>query len=178
MAKSLLLTGHPGIGKTTLIRKVAAALGPRAGGFTTEEISGPGGRHGMRLITLDGKEAIFTHKDLHDNRHPSVGRYGVDVPALDRVGVRALRRALEEGKILIVDEIAMMTLLSPAFQEVLFAAIVGNGHVIGTMMARPHPEGDAFRNLAQVEIHEVDRRNRNDLPARVLAWVEKTIPPS
>jgi nucleoside-triphosphatase len=176
MAKSLLLTGVPGIGKTTIIRKVAAALGPRAGGFTTEEIFGPGGRQGIRLTTLDGKQVTLAHKDLRDPRYPRVGRYGVDVAALDRVGVRALRRAIDEGKIVIVDCISTMELFSPTFQDVLIAAILGDAHVIGTIMARPHPEGDAFKNLAQVEIREVDRRNRDDMPARILAWVEKIVP--
>ena len=178
MAKSLLLTGHPGIGKTTIIRKVVAALGERAGGFYTEEITGPGGRHGIKLITLDGKEATIAHKDLNAPRYPRVGRYGVDVATLDRVGVKALRRAMDEGKILIVDEIGMMELFSPALQEVLIAAILGSHHLIGTIMAKPHPEGDAFKNLAQVEIRELDRRNRDDMPTRILKWVERTIPAS
>jgi len=35
----LLLTGPPGIGKTTAMRRIAAALaGRKIGGFTTEEI--------------------------------------------------------------------------------------------------------------------------------------------
>ena len=175
MAKSLLLTGHPGIGKTTIIRKVIAGLGDRAGGFYTQEITGPGGRQGFNLTTLDGKEVVFAHKDLRDARLPRVGRYGVDVAALDRVGVRALRRAMDAGKLIIVDEIGMMELYSTAFQETLVAAILGPHHVIGTMMSKPHPEGDVFRNLAQVEIREVDRRNRDDMAERVLSWIERTL---
>ncbi len=175
MAKSLLLTGHPGIGKTTIIRKVIAGLGDRAGGFYTQEITGPGGRHGFNLTTLDGKEVVFAHKDLRDGRFPRVGRYGVDVAAFDRVGVRALRRAMEAGKLIIVDEIGMMELYSTAFQETLVAAILGPHHVIGTMMSKPHPEGDVFRNLAQVEIREIDRRNRDDMAERILSWIDRTL---
>ncbi|MFZ1060598.1 MAG: nucleoside-triphosphatase, partial [Candidatus Rokuibacteriota bacterium] len=45
----LLITGNPGSGKTTVIRRVAAALsGRRLGGFYTEEIRVGGERRGFR----------------------------------------------------------------------------------------------------------------------------------
>jgi nucleoside-triphosphatase len=53
MGRTLLLTGRPGVGKTTVIKKVAEALGDRAGGFYTEEIRGAEGRRrGFQLVTL------------------------------------------------------------------------------------------------------------------------------
>ena len=47
----LLLTGVPGIGKTTVIRRAADRLkGRRLGGFYTEEIREQGDRRGFRLV--------------------------------------------------------------------------------------------------------------------------------
>ncbi len=80
MAKSILLTGYPGIGKTTIIKHIITALGDRAGGFYTEEIVGAGGM-GFKLITLAGKEVTIAHMTCGVQRIPRVGRYGVDVPA-------------------------------------------------------------------------------------------------
>lgn len=173
MAKSLLLTGNPGIGKTTIIKQVAAELDARAGGFYTEEIFGPGGRQGFRLFTLDGQSTILAHKEIRGPNVPQVGRYGVDLKALESVGVKAIYRAMEQRKIIIVDEIGPMELLSRQFQEALMFAMMGPHTVIGTIMRKSHPEADAFRILAQVTVWEVDQRNRDELPARVLKWLKK-----
>ncbi|HOT90049.1 MAG TPA: nucleoside-triphosphatase [Anaerolineae bacterium] len=173
MGKTLLLTGHPGIGKTTIIRNVVAQLGKKAGGFYTEEIVGPGGRKGFRLITLDGRETTIAHVDLRDPKAPRVGRYGVDLKALESVGVAALQRAMQEKKLVVVDEIGAMELYSHAFCETVMLAILGPTPVLGTIMSRPHPESDAFKTLAQVTLWEVNRTTRDDLPVKVLAWVNK-----
>jgi nucleoside-triphosphatase len=176
MGKTLLLTGQPGIGKTTIIRKVIAQMGDKAGGFYTEEIFGPGGRKGFQLITLDGKEIVFAHKDLRDPQAPRVGRYGVDVKALERVGVVALQRAMQEKKLVVVDEIGMMELYSQAFCDAVMSAILGSTPVLGTIMSRPHPESDVFKTLASVTLWEVNRTTRDDLPGKALIWLDKQLP--
>ncbi len=173
MARSLLLTGHPGIGKTTIIEHVIHILGNQAGGFYTREISGPGGRKGFRLLTLDGKETVLAHKDLRSPRYPTVGRYGVDVEALERVGVAALHAAMDQDRIIIVDEIGKMELYSQTFQETLMRAIIGPHHVVGTVMLKPHPGAAIFKMLAQVTVWEVERRNRDAMVGRVLKWIRE-----
>jgi nucleoside-triphosphatase len=171
MGKTLWLTGRPGSGKTTVIRKVVATLGERAGGFYTEEITGPGGRKGFRLVTLDGQETVMAHKDIRGPNVPRVGRYGVDVKALERVGVVALHRAIQAGKIVVVDEIGKMELFSTVFQTTVMEAMIGRPLVLGTIMKKPYMEADVFKNLAQVTIWEVDAHTRNALPGKVLTWI-------
>ncbi len=173
MGKTLLLTGHPGSGKTTVIRKVVAKLGNRAGGFYTEEITGPGGRKGFRLITLDSQEVVMAHKDIRGGNMPRVGRYGMDVKTLERVGVTALRRAAQAGKIVVVDEIGKMELFSTAFQTTVMEIIIGRALVLGTIMKKPYVEADVFKAMAQVTIWEVDTQTRDVLPGRILTWIKE-----
>lgn len=172
MGNTLLLTGRPGVGKTTIIKKVAAILGARGGGFYTEEILGPGGRKGFRLITLDGQEVVMAHVELRGQGRPRVGRYGIDVAAIERVGVRALYRAMERGQIVVIDEIGKMELFCGAFKNAVLQAISGPAKVLATVMAKPNPWVDALKALPQVELWEVTTENRDRLADEVMDWLQ------
>lgn len=173
MGRMLLLTGRPGVGKTTVIKAVAAVLGKRAGGFYTEEIRDPGGRKGFRLVTLDGQEAVMAHVDLCGRGRPRVSRYGVDVEVIERVGVTALRRAMQAGRIVVVDEIGKMELLCRPFQDVVLEAMGGPHVVVATVMARPTPWVDELKAKSNATTWEVTAENRGAMVERVLQWLDE-----
>jgi nucleoside-triphosphatase len=171
MARSLLLTGRPGVGKTTVVKAVAALLGERAGGFYTEEMRREGRREGFRLVTLDGRKAVMAHVQLRGPGRPSVGRYGVDVQAIQSVGVAALERAVAAGQIVIVDEIGKMELFCEGFKQALLDAVGGPQEVVAAAMTKPNPWVDRLKALQHVETWHVSAENRDQAPQRVLAWL-------
>jgi nucleoside-triphosphatase len=173
MGRALLLTGRPGIGKTTVIRAVAEQLGERAGGFYTEEIRATGGRKGFRLVTLDGQEAVMAHVNLRGQGRPRVSRYGVDVAAIERVGVAALRRAMDRGQIVVVDEIGKMELFCGPFKDVVLQAMGGPYTVVATVMAKPNPWVDSLKAMPGVIMREVTTENRSQLAEVVINWVKE-----
>jgi len=173
LGRTLLLTGRPGVGKTTIIKAAVEILGESAGGFYTEEIRGPGGRTGFRLVTLDGQETVMAHVNLRGGGRPRVSRYGVDVGAIDRVGVVALRRAMTDRQIVIVDEIGKMELFSGQFRDVVIQAVGGLRPVIATVMSKPNPWVDALKVLPQVEVWEVTMGNRDEMAERVIEWLKR-----
>jgi nucleoside-triphosphatase len=173
MGRVLLLTGRPGVGKTTIIKRVTEELGDRAGGFYTEEIRGPGGRKGFRLVTLDGPDAVMAHVDLKGRGRPRVSRYGVDVGAVERVGVTALRQAMRDRRIVIVDEIGKMELFCGPFKDVVLQAVGGPHVVIATVMAKPNPWIDALKAMPQVEVWEVTVKSRDGMSEKVVQWLPR-----
>src|SRR5437660_2457645 len=109
----LLLTGAPGTGKTTVIRRVAKALAGRSiRGFTTEEVRSRGERVGFRLETFDGQSALFAHVAIRSGHR--VGRYGVDLAALEGIVDSALDPR-DPVEVYLVDEIGKMECLSARF---------------------------------------------------------------
>ena len=171
MARTLFLTGRPGVGKTTVIKAVAQALGDRADGFYTEEVRHQGQRQGFQLVALRrGERATLAHVNLKGRNRPRVGRYGVDVAALERVGVTALERASAQNRVILIDEIGKMELFSQAFKNAVLAAMDGQTPVIATVMARAHPWVDALKARPDVTLWQVTVENRDLIPARVLDW--------
>jgi len=171
MGQTLLLTGRPGIGKTTIIKTVIAQLGDRAGGFYTEEILGPGGRKGFRLITLDGHSAVIAHIDFKSRSQ--VGRYDVKVEAIDRLGAGAIRSAVEHNPIVIIDEIGKMELFSSPFQSAVLKAVSSPKIVLAAAMLDDHPWLLALKSLPNVSVWEVTKVNRTKLVEQVLDWVQR-----
>ncbi len=175
MADLLLISGRPGVGKTTLLRRLAGELGDRAGGFYTEEIREGEGRVGFRLVTLDGDAAVFAHLLWRDRPH-RVGRYGVDLAVLDRLGVEAIRRAMASRKVVLVDEIGKMELASPAFRAALEEALQGPSPVVATILAFPHPWADRIRRRPGCTELVLTPANREEVFERAWQWIRARCP--
>lgn len=171
----LLLTGRPGVGKTTILRQAIEPYLDRAGGFYTTEIRQGGRREGFRIVPLDGAEAILA--SIHIRSLHRVSRYGVDIEALDRVGVAALRRAIVAGKLVVVDEIGKMELFSAAFREALAEAISKAPAVLGTVMLASHPFADAIKAQPEARLFTVTKGNREEVLTELQRALEELVGP-
>jgi nucleoside-triphosphatase len=131
--KNLLITGRPRVGKTTLIKRLTEHLGTSAAGFTTGEIREGGNRVGFSIESLDGQKGILAKQGL-TSRY-TLGRYGVDVDAMDRIGTASLQRAIADPNVryIIVDEIGKMEEYSKAFKKAMIGALDCDKRVIATI---------------------------------------------
>jgi nucleoside-triphosphatase len=170
MKQAYLLTGPPGVGKTTLIKEAISAVEQRAGGFYTREIRSQGVRQGFEIVTLDRASATLASVDFHSPHR--VGKYGVMVDNLDNVGVVALRRAVKECDIVVVDEIGKMELFSPAFREAVLEALDSEKKLLGTIMLAPHHWADRIKQDPRVEMVMVSRTNQQRVAQELQAWLK------
>jgi nucleoside-triphosphatase len=65
-----------------------------------------------------------------------------------------------------------MELFSQAFKAAVLAALEDPAPVIATVMARPHPWVDPLKRQPDVTLWQVTVENRDEMPSRVLEWVE------
>jgi len=169
MKQACLLTGKPGVGKTTLITEAVSRAERSVGGFYTREIRSRSTRKGFEIVTLDGNSAVLAHVDFDSPCR--VSKYGVDQGNLDRLGVAALRHAVSECEIVIIDEIGKMELFSPAFRQAVMEAIGSGRRVLGTVMLASHPWADQIKKDPRVEIIEVSRANRDLVLHNLVEWI-------
>lgn len=165
----LLLTGRPGVGKTTVTRRIATSLVDwRLAGFFTEEIRESGQRQGFRAVTLDGSEKVMAHLDI---RSPyRVGKYRVDVSVIDQLADLTLG-LVPRVDCYLVDEIGKMECLSQRFVGAMRKLLTSQSLVVATIALRGGGFIAEVKQRAGVEQWEVTLKNREELPERALAWL-------
>ena len=166
---ALLITGPPGIGKTTVIRAVASGLaGARLGGFFTQEMRSRGVRRGFELVTVDGQRAVRAHVDRRGG--PRVGKYGVDAGVLEITARTSL--AVSPGiDVYLVDEIGKMECLSPGFVVAMRALLDTGRPVVATIGERGGGFIAEVKRRKDVALWRLTRDNRDAVPARILTWL-------
>lgn len=172
--KNLVITGKPGCGKTTLVRETLLPFKARASGFITEEIREGGVRMGFRLSDLDGHSGILASKARAGT--PRLNKYGIDLAVLEGIGVAAVRKAMENNRIAVIDEIGAMEVLSQPFREAVLAALSGPGPVLATIRLGAQPFTDAIKSMEQTEVLTLTKDDFTETRGRVrdwLAWAAK-----
>ncbi|HXV76768.1 MAG TPA: nucleoside-triphosphatase [Candidatus Polarisedimenticolaceae bacterium] len=131
MALKLFLTGDPGCGKTTAVRRVVERLRGRVRmtGFITEELRRDGRRIGFRGVTLDGTPFPLADRDARGELR--VGPYRVVLDGLESIGLAALEPG--GAQLVVLDEVGKMELLSSRFRERVTALVEGTTPLLATI---------------------------------------------
>src|SRR5207248_11677638 len=130
-------------------------------GYSTEEIRGEGTRAGCRLLTLYAAEVVLAHVDFKTRER--VAKYGLDLPALEKTGVEAVREAVRRRRLVVIDEISPMEIRSPIFRDAVNEALDSEVPVLATVFARPLPFTEAIKSRPDVRLIEVRPNNRERL---------------
>ena len=164
---NILLTGRPGIGKSTVIRSVIEKLGPdRVGGFWSSEIREKSRRVGFSLESVAGERGILAHID--SERGPKVGKYVVNISEIERVAIPAMIAARTSGKIIAIDEIAKMELYSSRFLSEVKKCLDSN-RVLATIQQRSSPSLNDIQIRSDIVMYTVTIENRELLPEQLFS---------
>jgi len=174
MVGNLLITGLPGIGKTTLIQRTLEQFPSlEIGGFYTTEISNNGSRLGFTIHDVRGKNGILAH--VRNNSSERVGPYGVDVEEIDKIAVASLKAAMGKTDLLVIDEIGTMELCSQAFRKIVLQALDSSTPVLGTLQRSSNPFLERIKSRPDLRILSVTERNRESMKRELLEEVGRII---
>jgi nucleoside-triphosphatase len=168
--KNLLITGLPGVGKTTLIKKLSEGLKSlHPVGFYTEEIREGGERRGFELISLEGKRGLLSHKGI---RSPyRVGQYKVDIKGFeDFLDLISFFDPLT--RLIIIDEIGKMECSSDQFKKLLEEILDSEIWVIATIALKGSWPIERVKKRQDIRFFEITQKNRDSLFSEILKEVE------
>lgn len=166
MKRLLFITGKPGIGKTTILLNAANELkneGYRIGGMLSREVRKDNVRIGFEITDFaTGQKGWLAH--INQPSGPQVSKYRVNLQDLDQIGVNAIRNALKDAQVIVIDEIGPMELFSKAFQQVVKDAADSQKLVIGVIHQRArNPIINSIKERSDAEISEATIENRQKL---------------
>lgn len=112
MSTNVIVTGPPRSGKTTVLQQVRERVTATPGGVLAPERRVDGDRTGFDLVDVYTEDSVqMAHVDRESG--PGVGKYRVDVPAVDQIATRAFSHAGVDYYL--IDEIAPMEIHSDTF---------------------------------------------------------------
>ena len=168
----LLVTGSPGVGKTTLLLRVVEALkakGYSFGGMVSREVRSCGARVGFEILDLADSSRHGWLAHVNQKTGPQVGRYRVNLEDLDNVGVEAVLRAVRECDIVAIDEIGPMELFSEKFRRAVLEAVESGKLVIAVVHWKARDKIiEALKKREDAEIFNVTCENRGELHKTVV----------
>jgi nucleoside-triphosphatase len=174
----IVITGRPGIGKTTTFLKVIKSLQSadiKVGGFICPEVRVGGVRRGFKIVDImTGDEGYLAWICKSGQRGPRIGKYCVNVEDAIRVGVSALERAEKEAIVIGIDEVGPMELKVPALRRKIFQALESEKKVLAVVHWRLKNElGRIFRY--DFKIFEITELNRGSVHIRILELLMKDL---
>jgi len=168
--RSVLVTGLPGVGKTTLIKKLSKALTYlHPVGFYTEEIREGGERKGFELVSLEGKRGLLSHK--HIESPYKVGHYGVDIKGFEDF-LDSVSFFSPFTRLMIIDEIGKMECFSDQFKRLLREALDSEKWIIATIAFKGSGLIAEVKERQDIKLFEVTKGNRDSLFSEILKEVE------
>jgi len=171
--KNILITGLPGVGKTTLVKKFVEELKQfHPVGFYTEEIREEGTRKGFELISLDGRKGLLSHTDIQGPHR--VGKYKVDVKGFEAF-LGSIPLLTPSTRLVIIDEIGKMECFSERFKEYLIACLNSEKWVLATIALKGGGFIEEVKRRHDIKLFGITQRNRDALLLDILSEVKKHV---
>lgn len=171
MSSKLFLTGKPGVGKTTLFHKIINQLGDQCHGFYTREIMENNIRTGFEIITINLPigNGPMAHIDFKTDYQ--LAEWGVDITHLEKVVEVLQAQPEDQGKILVIDEIAPMEAFSEKFKNYITDKLQSEQTLLATIKQDHFEWTDELKSTFSIPLITVTTENRDSLEKEILDYL-------
>lgn len=166
----LLLTGAPGVGKTTVLIKTVDTLrakGISVGGMISREAKEGNARIGLEIVDLiNGTQGWLAH--VNQKSGPQVGKYHVNINDLESIGANAIIGAIEKCEVVAIDEIGPMELYSQKFKQAAKQALESKKLLLAVVHTKVKDQlVTEAKQREDSELFMVTLTNRDSLPEKL-----------
>ena len=178
LKRIILLTGPPGIGKTSMLHRVVKELrerGQSVGGMICYEVREGGLRVGFEILDISTEQRGWL-AHMNQPTGPIVGKYRINLTDLNLIGASSIVEAIQHSDLIVVDEIGPMELLSATFKEAVRQAVESSKPLLGTIHYKLTDSLINFIKLRQdKEIIGITPKNRAMLYNAVVDKIKNSI---
>lgn len=170
--RHLLITGKPGIGKTTFIQNVVKYFSSwKVTGFWTTEVRKAGRRIGFDIIIVSGGHGVLARVENEPIKSPQyrVGKYRVSIRDLENLAVPTL---YSKSDLLVIDEIGKMEIYSSRFREALVQALDQHPFVLATIGRQRLPFLQKIKERQDTDVWEITVDNRNQMLEQIMSYLK------
>jgi len=156
---NILITGHPRVGKTSLINKIVERTKKEVIGFVTNEIRIDNRRIGFNIETYSGLKLPLASKENKMSKY-RVASYGVYLENVDTIVDRIKQDMTTiDYEVIVLDEIGKMELFSSKFALFVERCLEQNC-VLGTIMLRDNNFTSKIKSRSDIVVYQLTENNR------------------
>jgi len=170
---NFLITGTPGVGKTTLIKSLfdeLVQLNPV--GFYTAEIRESGIRRGFELDDFHGHKDLLSHIQIKSAHR--VGKYGVGIEGFERY-LDTIEFKKTDCRLVIIDEIGKMECLSGKFLALINELLDSEKTLIATVAVVGGGIISDVKRRQDARIFQVIAANRDSLASEIVRYANDAL---
>lgn len=176
-ARLFLITGIPGVGKTTLVSKIVMELrkkGVSVGGIYSTERRKDKMRTGF--IITDLLTGFQRELASITGEGPRIGKYKINLKNLAEFAAPAVENALNNSDIIVIDEVGPMELMSPEFRRAIKKVSESSKPaIIVVHLTMKDPLIDELKERNDAIYYEVTPQNRDKLPSTIVEELARKI---
>ncbi len=168
--KNIFVTGSIHSGKTTILNKVLDKLpNLKISGFRTLPIYENKKKQGFIFESLDGSRKLFAHIDLKTENQFDI--YKFDYKVFEEFGVSALKKALSNSDVILMDEIGMMEKQAKSFRQMIIKCLNSPQLGLGACQDRATWFLNILEKRTDTKIFVIHEVNRDLIPDQIIELI-------